>query len=506
MNLSSAIARACLVLFAVGTISAGPAPVQAEPASVVRIVVWVQNHDPFMPWQKQPPTARSGYGAVIGPGQILTVESLLRNRTLVEVLEPTRGEKIPCEVVTADPEANVALLRVADGQALQAPPLRLASRVPRDAGLTIMQFDETRGVLANPAQTIQIGMEPLPEAPYPSLVYTLLADSEINGRGAPVILRGKLAGLIMGYDRGQRTGNMLPIHVLQKFLDDVATPPYEGFASAGFLWAPLVDPAKRSFVGANPGEGGILVLQCLPGTDAFHRLKPNDVILEWDGYAIDNLGFYADPDFGRISFPYLVRGRRAPGETVPVRIIRQGQIHDLEVTLTHHPDSAALIPENILTGPEPYLIEGGLIIRELTGFYLRAHGPEWQNAVDSRLVHQYLASRHLPEKPGQRVVILSTVLPDDINTGYQHIRNAVITHVNGTSIDNLRDIFRIRARDGTVNRISLQSIGIDLVLDRNQLQRANERIQLLYRIPALQVTDSKTSETDDPPVHSSPER
>jgi S1-C subfamily serine protease len=267
---------------------------------------------------------------------------------------------------------------------------------------------------------------------------------------------------------------------------DADKTPYPGFASAGFFWTTLVAPAKRSYLDVKAPGKGILVLSCVPGTGAAESIKPNDVILEWDGHAVDNLGYYEDEDFGRLAVSYLIKGRRVPGETIPVRVVRDQKEILLQLRLGHQNDRDALVPENVLGAPTEYLVEGGFVITELTGRYLRAHGADWERTVDPRIVHTYLANKHAAATPGEHVVILAGILPDPINIGYQQrFRNEIITAVNGQSVSNMTDVFRIVDKDGSLRRFTLKSVGVDLVVDQEELAVANARLARQYRIPAL---------------------
>jgi hypothetical protein len=135
-----------------------------------------------------------------------------------------------------------------------------------------------------------------------------------------------------------------------------------------------------------------------------------------------------------------------------------------------------------------YLVEGGLILRELSADYLLSRGSRWMLNANPRLVFLYLNRAQFPGKPGQRVVILSGVLPDSINRGIQDYRDDVVTHVNGQAVSNIREVFAIRDRDNGIWRITTQSHGVDIVLERDQLREANQRIAERYRIPQLRFT------------------
>ncbi|MDD4871647.1 MAG: hypothetical protein PHR77_13905 [Kiritimatiellae bacterium] len=461
--------------------------------SVVQVQVTSQEYDTFLPWQKKNPSPKIGYGVAVSSSEVITTENLIRNNTLIELRKASSGEKIPATVVMSDEQANLAILKIADNSNENSLlPVQFADSLSRTDDVSILQFDETAQIQRGKAQIVQVSIRSLPSAPYPTLAFTILTDVNINGEGSPVLRDGKLAGLIISYDRGSRTGNMLPYVTLKHFLSDVRQSPYKGFASAGFLWAPLIDPAKRKYHKVNHANKGILVLDCLLGSGASMSLLPNDVILKWDNYSIDNLGFYEDPDFGRLAFPYLIMGRRSPGDTVPLKIVRNGEEKNITVKLTRRSDIDALVGENVTREREEYIVEGGFIIRELSGAYLQAYGQDWQKNVDPRLVNIYLTKKFHPEKEGDKVVILAGVLPNPINIGYQHFRDDIITKVNGKHIRNLADVFRILKDDGSIKRLSLQSMDIDLVLDQSMLSESNDNLAQLYRIPRLRFQHRKS--------------
>jgi len=465
-------------------------PVMAETndlsRSLVKISVTAQEFDAYMPWQKRKPHARSGYGIAVGPHRILTGEPLVRNGTLIELQRPQSGERLAARVVESDHQIGLALLELSPNTLPFMPvDVRPDLRMDADTPLQVAQLDNTLALQTGGAQVLSVEMTELPAAPYPVLLYTLLTDISVNGRSAIVMSGDRLAGLVMKYSGNRRTAEVLPGSVIARFLADAAETPYTGFAMAGFQWRPLVDPTRRGYLGATDTSDGILILACLAGTGAAEILQPNDILLEWDGHRIDNLGFYEDPDLGRISLTHLIKFRRAPGERVPLRIIRDGNELELKLLLARHRDTDALVPQNTLREQAPYLIEGGLVLLELNGHFLRARGSDWTRNIDPRLAHIYLTRGSSPEEPGDRVVILAGVLPDRINQDYAIFRQEIVTSINGRPIRNMGDIYRIIGTKGHVERIGLQGVGIELVLDTAALPEANKRISTLYRIPTL---------------------
>ena len=489
-----------------GMSPAGGDPIGYHPAEdgVVQVLVTYQPFDPIMPWQKRPPAMRYGYAIMVGKDTAITTASLVRNQTLVEIRKCRSGLKIPAVVDFQDPQVNLALLRIlppssptnAVSAASPDPrqflkPVRVAHQFPKKSNLEIVQFDETGQIQSGQAQFLHASMVSSSEAGFGSLVFSILTDVNITGEGAAVLIDGDLAGVMVSYDRTSRTGSMIPYCVTEQFLDGCRQTPYRGFAAAGFMWTSLVDPAKRTYLGLPDDTNGILVLSCLPETGAQRALQPNDVILEWDGYSIDSQGYYTDPDFGRLSLPYLVMGRRKPGDKVSMLVVRDKLERRVEMELGTHRDASALIPENLAGTPPEYIVEGGLVIRELTGDYLRGFGPAWKRVLDPRIVHLYHTRQFAPSQPGERVLILSLVLPDAINIGYQDFHNSIITSLNGKPVCNMSEVFHLLDENGAIHRIGLKSMDVELVLDDQSLPAANARLAASYRIPQLRFQQAR---------------
>jgi S1-C subfamily serine protease len=467
-----------------------PASLRAQNSNdnaVVQVIATFQEFHAFMPWQTRDTGSRYGYGMLIGDSRVITTEALVRNRKLVELRKAQKGEKFVARVIATDCAANLALLEVVDKDVFAGiRPVELADKVEKLTDLDILHFDGTGQVQHGKGRVMEISMSRLPDAGYSSLTFDLLSDLNISGQGAGVLHKGKLAGLIMSYDRETRIGGMLPYAAIKQFLDDIEDASYQGLASAGFVWKALIDPTKRKYLNVEKTGHGVIVLSHLSGSSANDMFEPDDVVMEWNGHPIDNLGFYIDPDYGRIAFSYLIKGRGRPGDVVPVKIIRDKKERTVDIRLSHRPEAANLIPENTAGKKAEYLVSGGFIMRELSGLYLRSHGGNWQSRVDAHLVQLYSSKRSKPDAPGDKVVILSSVLPDPINIGYQHLHNEIVTHVNSTSVQNLADVFDVMDRDGRINRLTLRSIGVDIVLDDTKLEDADKRISETYRISDLE--------------------
>ena len=142
-------------------------------------------------------------------------------------------------------------------------------------------------------------------------------------------------------------------------------------------------------------------------------------------------------------FALLFSDGRKPGETMPVKVLRDGARLDLELTLrAMRPDQDRVPPYVFGRGPD-YVIVGGLVFEELTRPYLGAWG-DWARRAPPRLLVEIDRE---PEEAGgepKRIVLLSSVLPDAANLGYQELRDLIVARVNGrlvTSLADLREAF-----------------------------------------------------------------
>ncbi len=480
----------CLVpLAALALLLLNTAPVRAANGgarnAVLDVLVTYQTCDERLPWRLNPPQNRAGYGLVVGPGRILTTEDLVRQATLVEVRRPGRASKFTALVANADPQLNAALLAVRDPALLpHLESVELATNLDRGAVTRIVQYEDSGAPQEGAGRIVELSVEALPSAPSAVLTFRVLSDLRVLNTGAPIFIGSRLAGLMMRYDAQRQSGFVLPAPVLARFLQAAAAPVYRAPPYAGFSWIALVDPVLRRYLGVPETGDGIQIVQTVPTSSAAGVLLPNDVVTRWDGFAVDNQGFYLDPDYGRLRLNHAISGRRHAGDSVAVELVRGGQPRTVSITLKPYNEADALTPENTAGAPPDYLVEGGFVLRELTGSYLRSGEHGLANA-NPRLAHIYLTRATQPEHPGDRVVILSSVLPDPINIGYQEFRDDVVTAVNGEPVRNLRDVVRCVDRDGGITRLTLYSVGVDLALDPALRAAANARIASTYRIPEL---------------------
>jgi hypothetical protein len=375
----------------------------------------------------------------------------------------------------------------------------IAAKVRRNDLVTILKMDDSGQFQSDEGQVIEVISSPR------GLLFKALTDLSIEKNGTPVFLGNTLAGITINYDKNTQTCLVLSGTTLKKFAADASAPPYDGIAWAGLTWEPLLDPAKRKHLGIGEQEGGILVVRTAPGSGAASVLQTEDVIVEIDGFKLDEMGYYNDPDFGRLLFSHLINGRHKPGENASLTILRSRQKTTVQMPLKRQSDPgfakgsavasvAQIIPENIAGAQAEYLADGGMILRELTGDYLRTSRNEWILQTNPRLVYYYFNPWQFSNLEDEHIVILAMVLPDQINIGYHEYRDEIVTAVNGRPVRRLEDVFKAVDQDSGLKSISIMGSGVDLVLDEKEMPAANKRIAANYRIPSLRHQRAQTEE------------
>jgi S1-C subfamily serine protease len=419
-------------------VPATPAAEAAVPA-VLRVHVTAQGYDYFRPWRKRPIASRVGLGALVAPNRVLVTATLVEDAAYVMLERVATGDQAPAKVEVVDYMANLAVVSCEKAEFLaDLAPLALDQGAKLGDALAAWQFEEN----GTPYQTAGV-LRSFDIASYPfegrgMLVYRAECNlaSLTSPFGIPVLREGRLAGLLMQFNSDTRSMTLIPAPVMQHFLQDVLQAPYEGFPQVGLGFAFMDDAQFRSYVGVE-GVGGVYVTTVRPGgAAALAGLRAGDVVLAIGPYVIDRRGEYFDPEFGRIALSHLISTRCFAGDKLVFRVIRDSAPLELELTLAALRAEEYPIPPYLRDQAPNYLVEGGLVFVELTRDYLTAWGPKWTAQAPQRLVY-YESRQWELLQPGQRLVVLSHVLPTRGNVGYGELNHEVVTQVNGQPITSL---------------------------------------------------------------------
>lgn len=404
--------------------------------SIVRVEVSRKVYDYYQPWNQRNDRSMKT-GLVVGKQQILTTCQDMSDYTLVRVQKDGRGKWSNATVLWVDYYANLAMLTVEDASFWSdLVPATLAEKIPTEgAALQILRWRE--GKLENrQAEFTQFAVR---QSEFSAISHAQLEmDSEIQsaGWGEPVILNSKVVGIIS--QQRARACKAIPAPFIRTILDARRAGTYRGLGYFHFYWQPAENTTSLEYLGLTGEPRGVMVINVPERTDGqTNVLCPRDIILKIDGFDVDIQGDYKDPQFGQLMLENLATRGKWAGDDVKMKIWRDGKPLDITYRLPKYEYSHAVVPYGVYDQPPEYLILGGLVFQPLTYPYLQRWGSEWERRAPFRLTY-YTPDEATKEQPS--IVILSQVLPDPYNIGYQDQRYLVLQKVNGRRVTNLTEL------------------------------------------------------------------
>ena len=446
---------------------------------MVLLQVTRQAYSYTQPWVRRTRTTPK-VGLVVADNQILTTAEELNDQTLIRAQKGGRGPWSNGKLEWIDYHANLALISVPTAAFWQGlHPAELAPRSVAEGEVQIARWREgkieSRSTEFSQA-TVDTGR--LSFVPYVQLEFN--SEMQGIGQGEPVISKSKILALVSGRE-GQRV-KAIPTSFIRSVLEARKAGTYKGLGYFPFVWEPSSNIDILSYLKL-PGEArGVVIIDVPKKAGDDSGLKVRDIILKVDGFDIDIQGDYKDPDYGFLMLENLATRNRWAGDQVPIQVWREGKTVDVNYKIPKAEYADSLLPDAVYDQEPEYLIVGGLIFAPLTDAYLQSWGANWKTAAPFRL-NYYNQQEATPDRSA--LVVLSSVLPDTFNIGYQELRYVVLDEVNGQKISYLSELeaalkkpingfHEIRFAKGD----SIQKI----VLDANQADAATRRVLVRYRI------------------------
>lgn len=457
-----------------------------EPNGIVSLRITVQDYDLAAPWNKKPEQMVAGNALVVEGGLLLTTADLIKNATLIEVRKFGRYPNYPAKAVLVDYELDLAILKV------DAPdfwkglsPLPLAEKPIRSGRFVINRwrgngrFEQGSGEVVE----LRVGTSRFGNLEFPQLRGTTAMSA--LGWGEVLTSRGRVIGMITSHDKSSLNASNSPL--LRLFVAAARQKPYRGFAQRGFVWQQLNHQALRKFYGLADNSPGVLVRRILAGGTGSERLRKGDILLRLGPHVIDPEGRIFHPLYGPISFTIAIN--EVLDATVPAEIIRGGKRRTVQLKRKLFVPQDYRVHPYVFDKPIEFEVFGGLILQELSLGYLRMWGSGWRVQAPARLVMEsFLNSlRERGEHP-EKVVIISKVLPDPSNLGYDGVGNAILLKANGRKLASLND-FRAAVltpvKGFHVLELNPGQGRGKLIFKASDIKAANRRVRKRYGVPDL---------------------
>lgn len=473
--------RICLALSLIVPAATGSAAsdLASWEKSLVSLEVNRQGYDYTQPWTRSSLSV-SKSGVVIDTKLILTTADQMNDLVIVRLQKGGRGKWYSGELVWKDYHANLALVTCANDEFWKG--LKSASfmkKTPLEGEARLLRW-RTGSLEARKMEINRPVIQP-GKLTFIDLMH-LEMDGDVTGIGwsEPVIDGGRMIGLMS--EQSSSGGLVIPGPFIQRILDARDSGNYRGLGFFNFFWQRAENPATLKALKLDSTDQGVIVIKSIAKLNQDPILKPKDVILEIDGNVIGPEGDYQDPVYGRIMLEALGSRDVWAGDEVPMKIWRDGKLMEINYKLPKAVYAEETIPDQNFDAPPEYLIAGGFVFQPLNLPYLKSWGANWQRSAPFRLAY---LKQSLPEDDREAIVILSMVLPDPYNLGYQSTRNLIVHEVNDEKIVHLDDIEEALKNPVNGYHIIKFSEGDTpgrVILDAAELDSATQRIIQRYGI------------------------
>jgi len=356
-----------------------------------------------------------GSGVIVSPdGYVLTNNHVVDGASDVDVSLKDKRQ-LKAKVVGTDPRTDIAVLKI-PATGLSTVPLGNSSKL--HVGDVVLAIGDPFGI----GETVTMGIVSATgrraldiEGPggYEDFIQTDAAINPGNSGGALVNVRGELIGIDTaiisnGGGGNQGIGFAVPVDMARHVMDQILK---TGKVTRGYLGVMIqeVTPDLAKAFGLSSAEGALVgdVTPNSPGAKA--GLQKGDVIVAMNGQPIS--------DFQDLR---LRISQSAPGETVKLQVVRNGNKRELGATLGELPNETA-------TAVSPERGE-----RALEGIQVETLTPA--------------IARQLDLPPGISGVVVTEVSPGTASAEAGLTRGDVIQEVNRRPVTNVNE-FRAAVRE-----------------------------------------------------------
>lgn len=446
----------------------------------------------YDPWSMNRSISTSGSGCVIAGKRILTNAHVVSDQSFIQVRRHGDPKKYTARTMAVSHAADLALLTVDDHSFFDGiEPLQFGELPQMRQEVLVYGFPEggdtisiTKGVVSR-----------IEHDEYAHSSVSLLAvqiDAAINSgnSGGPVLVNDRISGVVMQVlEESENIGYMVPSPVIAHFLKDLEDGRYDGIPYDGILTQSMENASLKQRYGLLSGRTGVLVVSVRPGAPSEGLVKPGDIVVQIDGHPIADDGTIEFRPNERTSADYYTQQHQI-GEFLELDIFRNKKMKKVKFKLTHPVGSGDLVPRERYDVRPTYYIYGGLVFAPLTQNYLMSWGDDWYSSAPKNLVALFRYG--IPRVAGEQVVIMSKVLPAEINSGYHDFRDLQIVSVNGDKINRIEDVIRLVEASGKGRFVEFKTDrGASIILERDKVMPATDQILSTYNVPADRSPDLK---------------
>jgi len=435
--------------------------------AIVKIFTVANEPDFREPWSSHV-SEFTGSGCIIAGQRILTNAHVVTNGTYVEVLKHGTTKRYEAEVLSIDHEADLALITLKDKSFFDDTKSLDFGNLPElQKEVNVYGFPMggdtlsiTKGVVSRIEQQYYVNSG--------KSLLAIQIDAAINygNSGGPALSDGKMVGLVMqGNSYGENMGYIIPLTVINHFLEDMKDKEYNGYPFLGVMSQDLESPVMKEMYGLKDKRYGVLVNKTIPNSPASKVFKTGDILIAIEGHKIfsNHKIEFREKEF--VNFEYVLNQHQM-GDSIEFTILRDTKEQTVSVKLDKKKNELFLVKQHKPETHPSYFIYGGLVfVPGLREYYV----PSKYNDV-------------YPDEKREELVIMRRILSSSLTAGYNFGGLGVIDSINGKKFKNFREFVSL-IENSTEKYLLLEDEDhYQMVLNREDIVKSQQEILERYNI------------------------
>ncbi|MGA2914504.1 MAG: trypsin-like peptidase domain-containing protein [Sedimentisphaerales bacterium] len=455
--------------------------------SVVMIQIIKQGYDYTTPWKQKSMSGGVGSGFIIANNRILTNAHNVSDNRYIIIKKENIAKKYPASVEFIGHDCDLAVLKVYDKSFFDGTESVDFGDLPKvNSKVSTYGFPlggEHISVTEGVVSRIQNDVYVHTGADEHLVVQT---DAAINpgNSGGPVMQDGKVIGVaFQGMMTADNIGYLIPTTVIKHFLLDINDGRYDGFGSIGVMLFPgLHNDSYYDYLKIPADTEGIVVTNVLLNSSAYSVLQKDDCITKIDDYDIDNDGMIFI--YGTKHHMSEAIEQKQIGEKVRLVYWRKGQKNTAELTIQLN--RPVFEYARLYDNQPRYVCFAGLTFVAASRNFLETWGKDWLNEIPPILRYLFSDSDQLnTDKDRREYVVLSEILPDEINAYADSFINKPLESINDTPIRSVDDVKKaFENKETQFYSLKFMNSERPLLLEAKKAHQRNEIILKKYYVPA----------------------
>lgn len=443
--------------------------------SIVKIYTVSKIPNYATPWNSSM-NRSNGSGSIILNNRILTNAHVVANSTFIEVKRHGDTKRYQAKVEFISHQSDLALLKLEDETFFDGTKSLEFNGLPdMQQEISIYGFP-MGGHSLSVSKGVVSRIEHTRYAHSKEIFLSIQIDAAVNpgNSGGPAISEGKIVGVVMQQiPNSQNIGYLVPVELVQHFLDDIKDGKYDGFPHLGISTEMLNSKTLRSVYKMDANTTGILVIDISGKSQALGKLENGDVIISICGNSIENDGTVEYQRHQYTSYKYYI-DKKQIGEAITMGILRNGEKIYVNITLKNIADDNLLVDTVLFDVMPKYYIYGGYVFTPLTRNLLMGS--------NGSLLKLREAAGMWASYEKEEVVILLKVLASKISRGDHNFAYWIIDRVNSKKFKDFSEFVNIIEEYKGKYLVFENEDGVKVAIDREKALKIKEDILKRYSI------------------------